>query len=292
MTKRLFYTPLLLLVTLVVCWPAHATVFLYEGFEGYTTGSIVGQTMTGTGFASGAWAYQSGPTPPQISTSSLTSDQLPPSQGGSVVTQGYDTRTSGDIDTSATGKFAQAGLVDGGLVGGGSVDGEIYITFLGRSNSGSQATGSACCFAEVGFLGVTGFGIGKHNASSNYSLNYGGNLIQADLGSGTAVDTETHLFLAKVDFNAFADDEVTVWLDPDLSLGEFGQDPASMTTFFADVAFDRIQFRSGNVSEFWQFDELRISSTFAVPGPAPMPVLLLGIAMIGLGIRRYENKDR
>lgn len=78
----------------------------------------------------------------------------------------------------------------------------------------------------------------------------------------------------RVTFNSGADDNVTVWLNPDLNLAENEQNPALVTSFNSNATFDRIYLREGGVNGYgWTFSDIVIAENatdpgfFAEPGP-------------------------
>lgn len=58
--------------------------------------------------------------------------------------------------------------------------------------------------------------------------------------------------------------EVTVWMDPDLSLGatEATQPPEIRTQFRADATFDEIRFRHRGGGEGWKFSNVAVATSF------------------------------
>ncbi|TAE77177.1 MAG: hypothetical protein EAZ65_01735 [Verrucomicrobia bacterium] len=80
-----------------------------------------------------------------------------------------------------------------------------------------------------------------------------------------ATDTTTIVF--RVDFNSAADDNVTVWLNPDLNLAESEQNPALVTNFAANADFDRLYLREGGGNgNGWTFSDIAIAENATDPG--------------------------
>jgi len=69
----------------------------------------------------------------------------------------------------------------------------------------------------------------------------------------------------KVHYVAGGDDEVRVWLDPDLSPGatEDSQLPVLTTQFKAHASFDQIRLRHGGGGDGWIFSEMAIATSFS-----------------------------
>lgn len=65
-------------------------------------------------------------------------------------------------------------------------------------------------------------------------------------------------------FRRSGNDACTVWLDPDIGLGEVAQSPACKTVLpAANYAFDRLHLRGGNAAYAWDFDEVRFARAWA-----------------------------
>lgn len=125
----------------------------------------------------------------------------------------------------------------------------------------------------------------------------GGNL---DLNSATpdpgvtyqqVRSTDITTFVFRVDFNSEANDNITVWLNPNLALTEAAQSPSLTTSFSADANFDTIYLREGgNNGSGWTFSNIAIAENaidtgfFAVPEPSA--ALLGGLGMLALLRRR------
>jgi ligand-binding sensor domain-containing protein/signal transduction histidine kinase len=68
----------------------------------------------------------------------------------------------------------------------------------------------------------------------------------------------------KVQYVPGGDDQVTVWLNPDLTEGasETNQLPSLTTTFTANAAFDEIHLRHGGGGGGWTFSDMAIATSF------------------------------
>ena len=93
--------------------------------------------------------------------------------------------------------------------------------------------------------------------------------------------TDTTTIVIRVDFNSGANDNVTVWFNPNFALSEAAQNPALTTTFTANADFDTIYLREGGGGAGWEFSNFVIAENatdlgfFAVPGP-PVPGNFVG----------------
>ena len=210
--------------------------------------------------------------------------------------------------------------MNGGNIGGGTVSGTLYVSFLAKSNRlsrdwlGQIVTGTYSAPAPSGqgiatsfagfqlYRGATeALGIGESGASSNYSIfstgGAGGN--DADIAPAVRVNNATRLFVAKITFNSSALDNIQVWLDPNSSLTEAAQTGASVIkTAWNDFSFTRIAYRSGssNNDGSVDFDEVRMGTTWAsvlpqTPNPATAGVAINEFAASNTGIIRDEDGD-
>lgn len=98
--------------------------------------------------------------------------------------------------------------------------------------------------------------------------------------------------LVKLDFNQVAQDQLSLWIDPNLSGGESGLGTA-LTTMSGNYATDisRIRIFAGANTTFY-VDELRLATTFegAIPEPSTY-ALLFGAATLGfVGYRRFRKR--
>jgi hypothetical protein len=102
--------------------------------------------------------------------------------------------------------------------------------------------------------------------------------------------TDITTFVFRVDFNSLANDDVTVWLNPNLSLTEAEQSASLTTSFNADATFTNIFLREGGGGDGWTFSNIAIAENstdtgfFAVPEPSA--ALLGGVGMLALLRRR------
>lgn len=83
--------------------------------------------------------------------------------------------------------------------------------------------------------------------------------------------TDVTTIVIRVDFNSGANDNITVWLNPNLALPEAAQNPALTTTFSANASFDTIYLREGGGGGGWTYSDFAIAENatdagfFAVP---------------------------
>jgi autotransporter-associated beta strand protein len=172
--------------------------------------------------------------------------------------------------------FAPPGL---SLSRGVAATGTLYFKYTVTNPASNSTTENYYAGMSFYDLGIEHLGVGNGWDPYAYSaFGPGGNI---DLKSATpepgepyqlvrSTDVTTIVF--RVDFNSGANDNVTVWLNPNLSLTEAAQNPALTTTFTANADFDTIYLREGgNNGSGWTFSDIAIaenstdSGFFAVP---------------------------
>src|ERR1017187_3984838 len=98
----------------------------------------------------------------------------------------------------------------------------------------------------------------------------------------------------KVQYVAGADDQVTVWLKPDLAPGatEAGQSESLTTTFPANASFNAVRLRHGGGGGGWTFSDMEIATSFSdfvSPGSTEAGGAAPGAAGGGLALNRSEE---
>ena len=92
---------------------------------------------------------------------------------------------------------------------------------------------------------------------------------------------EWHTMVVKTKFVPNADDNITIWLDPDFAVAE-GAQPNAPVTFSANNSFDSVHLRAGNGSAYAQFTNIVVGATAPDVGfPDVVPPALLSIQLLG-----------
>jgi len=92
---------------------------------------------------------------------------------------------------------------------------------------------------------------------------------------------EWHTMVVKTEFVPNADDNITIWLDPDFEVAE-GAQPNAPVTFAANNSFDSVHLRAGNGSAYAQFTNIVVGATAPDVGfPETVPPALLSIQLLG-----------
>jgi hypothetical protein len=150
---------------------------------------------------------------------------------------------------------------------GATATGTLYFKFTVTRPASNQDTENY--YAGLSFYdqGNEHLGIGNGwtpDAYSAFGSNGDRNLNSATPEPGQTYQrvraTDTTTFIIRVNFNSGADDNITVWLNPNLALSEAAQEPALTTTFTANADFDTIHLREGgNNGAGWTFSDIAIA---------------------------------
>lgn len=271
--------------------PLHAAPLLHEPFSSQTAGNLPGQPAANGGFASGAsWTGLNSSFGSNVADAST----LVAGSGllwGDLVTAPNFVRVKGDgsntrvmMDVTPGGSFGSASLLDPntGTIGGGEVDGTLYLSFLFRATSTNRDSEyGGLQFArtnsdQTGALLGNGWTPWAYSVfvppSTNLDLKENG-------GTGVWQDmnNQTRLVVARINFIPNAPDQLTVWVDPDPAFPESAQnlDGIYTGTISGDFSFDRIFLRGGNATRQFEYDEIRMGTTWADVTPLANPPLVL-----------------
>jgi hypothetical protein len=259
---------------------ANPALLAHESFSGYTIGNLPGQVLRGSGLASGAWV---GTDSHAAIVSEKSLNAITSSSGGRMTLKGDDSAVWANLDLGGGGGFRRAGLLDSttGVVGGGSIDGTLYLSFLIRalSNDRNNEYGGLQLARQVG--DNSGLLIGNSPDAWAFSLYdpQSGNSVDlrqyGGLGGYVNMDNNAHLVVAKIRFRANSEDDCQVWLDPDPMSSEEDQSSNVHTAKLSgDFSFDRFALRSGAPTRPFDFDEIRFGTTFSSVLPLGSPLRL------------------
>ena len=230
-----------------------------ETFSGYKTGAeLVGQKYTSQGgMPSATWLGDTGKA--TVSTTGLSYEgyQSAAQTGGMLAMNGqYLYVAPDDVLMDSAGLLASDGYY-----GGNDSSGTLYIGFLTQSDA-YPSWGAAIQLYRSS--GSEILGLGKNGGSSTFSIfgSASGGLVDLNTNGATLDDKKTHLVIAKIDYNANADDNITFYFDPDLSKPESEQAAASITTTTGNAAFDTLRIRNGANASVWNVDEIRLGTTW------------------------------
>jgi len=272
-----------------------SALLLYEGFETgtgkYTADAFLyGQAYSGFGEVFDSWTAAAG-NEASATVRATGLRHVVASKGGRVT---YNASTGAGVilnpDVSPQGPFATAALFDtaSGRIGGGTVEGVMYFSFLFRANT-AAASWNWCGLqtyrdnAELQALG----GI-PSQSTARYGIfgPFGAQHLRNRGGTGDtlAPDTATRLFVAKIAFHANAADDLTVWMDPDPAKGDNQDSSVYMYTQTAvgDQSFDEIRLRGGS-SKTWEYDEIRVGTDWASVTPPETKALAYDGFLAGAG---------
>jgi hypothetical protein len=193
-----------------------------------------------------------------------------------------------DLSPSAGSAWDLAGLYDAasGTVGGGGVEGVLYVSVLVRAHAASDGTserktGDLPYGRYFGFglwrgTGTEILGMGNEWGAHAYSI-FGavtGKQDLRDASGGTSyisVDRNVRLLVARIAFHAHAADDISVWLDPDPAQGDSQADDVRryLGTSNGDLSFNRLAYRAGNIPVIngVDFDEVRFGTDWDSVAP-------------------------
>lgn len=219
---------------------------------------------------------------------------------------GSSTDTFAGLNVSATSRFNSLidGAVTGRPIGGGTVSGTVYLSFLQRVNRvtrlpNGNLNGGGAFFGFQLYRDATevqGFGEATGTANvegSNQCFAIGGDL---SFTPNVPIDNKTHLWVAKITYNSGAADNMKVWLDPDPTLPEGSQTgPSATRTAAGDLSFNRFAWRgrSDFSDHSIDHDEIRIATTWAAALPVESSALVISefSATGGLEDEDGSNED-
>ncbi|MFM2297688.1 MAG: hypothetical protein RL117_1395 [Verrucomicrobiota bacterium] len=189
--------------------------------------------------------------------------------------------------------FALPGL---SLSRGQLATGTLYFRYTVTNPASNSTTENY--YAGMSFYDGVSEHLGIGNGWDPYAYSAFGKDGNRDLRSATPEpgatyqlvrSTDITTFVFRVDFNSEANDNITVWLNPNLSLTEAAQSASLTTSFSADANFDRIYLREGgNNGSGWTFSNIAIAESFSeiAAVPEPSAALLGGVGMLALLRRR------
>ena len=245
-----------LMVSMLLVSAAKAVELSYEGFDGYVDASgLTDQIVLGTGYVEEANWKNLGSNDATVSATGMTYPGLPVT-GGSIETD--NSGMYSNLDLSLDGPFAGLVGVEGEgddavhLIGGNDIECQVYLSFL-VSGDYDNGWGGLTLYdpSEVALFGRT-----WQNTYYSTTLN-----VDSPIGNpGTLFDYKTHLIIIKIKFNSGTSDEFKVWIDPDLSKNEAGQNQSKMTSGTKnDLSFNFVVLRGQGV---WHYDELRLGKAW------------------------------
>ena len=177
----------------------------------------------------------------------------------------------------------------------------VYISFCLRSkNSVTKDKFSGLMFYQDG---QEVFGLGNDYFSEFFAYWPTGGKGSTIGEIPTLVDLQPHQIIMRVDYHENGPEKIKIWLDPFCNRSEIRQPDRIVTELEHDLAFDEMRLRCGNQDCAWQFDEIRIGSSWESVTPSddnPGDVIskiiknstpAANTEMIGEGIARFYPDD-
>jgi len=256
---------------LSLCLSAGAELIYYDGND--SESSFINSTNNASGMS---YFYADSEDVMQVSGGRRTVD-------GSGDESGNNGNEYFELNPAIGDKWDLAGLYDSasGDIGGGAVEGVMYLSFLLRAHYPASGVserkdgdlpygryfGVDLLRDDNGLLGM-GNAWGAH-AYSTYGSVTGDQDMKDGTGvSGTwiTVNTGIHLMVARIAFHANAADDISVWLDPDPRDGNTQSNDVRryIATAKGDLSFNKIGYKAGNIpiTNAVDFDELRFGTSW------------------------------
>jgi hypothetical protein len=257
-----------------------AALIAYEGYA-YAVGSNITGENGGSGWAN-AW---SGTTP-----STTVGDRDIQSPGAHYP---YLASTGNKAFIAATNQ-TQRTLTDG-VQGLGAAEETLWLSFIGQRAGPNNIRFFGISFYQgTSASGNERFTIGENSDNGNDL--WGAHFTSTAQGrveaTGASINTES-LLLTRIDFHANANDDLYLWVNPDLSLGEPAVGTADASSIgLWNLAFDIVSTRAGTTSNSNHgaafFDEIRIGNSFNDVIPEPASYLF---ALVGVGFFAAINRS-
>jgi hypothetical protein len=278
-----------LLVLMLACYvmmtsvrDVSAALIAYEGYD-YAVGSNILGENGGSGWAN-AW---SGSSP--SATVGDRDIQAPGATYPGLATTGNKAFISATNQTERT--------LSAGVQGAGTAEEMLWFSFIGQRSGPNNTRFFGLSFYQgTSASGNERFTIGE--PSGNASDLWGAHFTSTAQGrveaAGASINTES-LLLGRIDFHANANDDLYLWVNPNLSLGEPAIGTANVSSLgLWNLAFGIVSTRAGTTSGGTHgsayYDEIRIGNTFSdvIPEPASMTLMLSFAGFVSLAYRRRE----
>jgi hypothetical protein len=266
---------------------SHAALIAYEGFN-YADATALNGLAGGTGW-SDAWTAVPGTGGAAVAQSPGAAYPLLITEGNKAfiqrTNQAFRPLTAGILGTGAT------------------ADETIWVSFIGQRTGANNVRLFRVGFYEASTANDPKFlvGEGNNDAADIWNMRFtGADLTGANPITSAVPITTQSLLLMKIDYNSAGADDMTMWINPDLSLGE----PTNVSPSFVgssigefDLAFSVVSMRAGTLSGGNEgqgfYDEIRIGTTFAdvtpIPEPGSMILALFGLSSVFAVARRKRK---
>ncbi len=174
---------------------------------------------------------------------------------------------------------SQNGCIDGNF--GVNSTNALYIRWSMEVDNNNGETGNGLgglyCGLETYNAGQEVLLVGNNWLSVNWSIFDNDPSNNVDFSPATPVLAgvdDWHTFVEKIQFSSGGNDNVTIWMDPDLTKSEAAQTGTHIILSSEDKSFDSIHLRCGNGSAMATYSNIVLSaSSTGVGFAAPAPVL-------------------
>ena len=267
----------IVLAALALGSTAHATLIAYDGFEGDATGALNSKTG-GTGW-SASWSAITGVTVAAPSTTLVYNSGAVSLNGGNRVAQ---VSATGTTDNVAPRSFA-------------SQTGTLYFSFLFRLASGTSDDDfiqfmlnddtSVTNSASIGDLSNVS---GANDFSSRIGGSNGGTSVSSNVPIAQAT---TYLLVGKVSKVSSSNyNHIDLFINPSTTTETGALASQTVSASISSVSYFTVRVSNIESTDQYQFDELRIGTTWAdvvpVPEPSAWPALAGALGLAAAILRR------
>ena len=206
---------------------------------------------------------------------------------------------AGPISVNETG--AGTNLAGMSLARDNSFSGTLYFSYEIAAPASNMSNENYFAGLQMYDAGAERLGVGNAWGAWAYSAFGAAGGASPDLNSSTPEpglpyqlvrSTDSMRIVYRVNYVSGANDNVTVWMNPNLSLSEGAQSPSLTTTFAADASFNELHLREGGGGSGWTFSNINISDTGTGPGFFPVPEPGTGLLALLTGIVSLARRRR
>jgi hypothetical protein len=280
---KTFFKLLVFLAALAAGGSGQAQIIVYDSFQGYATGNLIGQTVSGTTGLTGSWTDV---TATNITYAVANTTAMTYTGGDITIDGGSQYGVATATGAGAAASVANIQLSSGLAVAGGTKYFSFLMRYGGALNAGDQfafntalANNNTTSIMRSGVRENTGsFGFVANDSSTTYT---------------SAVSAITNYFVVVKLEQAGANwGNASMWVNPTSTITDNNGGAANAVRAIggtSTINYMGFKFQSADIGDSFALDEIRIGATWAdvvvVPEPATW-VLLAGVGTFFMITRR------